>query len=99
MLPARLDEALKRLTLAVDQLDAAASRRADADESRSNLEEELAVMQDDRSQLAVDLDAALARTRALALANDEVRQRLNRTAVVLRDVLAPAEPSDAGRTQ
>ena len=92
-LPPRLDTSLKRLASALDQLDAAASRRAQADESRSNLDEELSVMQDDRSRLAVELDAALARTRALALTNDEARERLTKTAATLRLVLGAQQAS------
>jgi hypothetical protein len=94
-LPPRLDEALKRLTSALDQLDAAVARRAESDEARGNLDEELAVMQDDRSRLAVELDAALARTRALSLANDEARERLTKTAETLRAILGPSD-EDAG---
>lgn len=86
-LPVRLDEALRRLTSALDQLDAAAARRAESDAARANMDEELAVMQDDRSRLAVELDAALSRTRALAQANDEASARLARTADLLRGIL------------
>lgn len=87
-LPPRLDEALRRLTSALDQLDAAATRRAESDAARANIDEELAVMQDDRSRLAVELDAALSRTRALTQANDEAKDRLSKTAELLRGVLA-----------
>ena len=92
-LPPRLDEALRRLSAALDQLDAAAARRVRADEVRTNLEDELAVMQDDRSRLAVDLDAAMARSRALERASAQVRERLTKTAVRLRDVLGQSEAS------
>ncbi len=94
-LPVRIDEALKRLNAALDQLDAAATRRAQADAGRDNLHEELTVMQDDRARLAVELDAALARTRTLSLANDEVRQRLEKTAALLRGLL-PDAADEAG---
>ena len=97
-LPPRLDDALKRLASALDQLDAAAARRADADASRSNLNEELAVMQDDRSRLAVELDAAMSRSRSLTLANDEARERLMKTAATLRSVLGSGQrDSDGGK--
>ena len=89
-LPERLDAALKRLAAALDRLDAAAERRAKADALRTNLEDELAVMQDDRSRLAVELDGAVARARSLELANDEVARRLNHASAGIKAVLAEA---------
>ena len=90
-LPERLDAALKRLAAALDRLDAASDRRAKADALRANLEDELAVMQDDRSRLAVELDGAIARAKSLELANDEVARRLNGASAEIRAVLAEAE--------
>ena len=87
-LPERLDAALKRLAAALDQLDAASERRARADALRTNLEDELAVMQDDRSRLAVELDGAIARAKSLELANDEVARRLNGASAEIRGILA-----------
>ncbi len=89
-LPERLDAALKRLAAALDRLDAASERRAKADALRANLVEELAVMQDDRSRLAVELDGAIARAKSLELANDEVARRLNGASAEIREVLAGA---------
>jgi chromosome segregation ATPase len=89
-LPERLDAALKRLAAALDRLDAANDRRAKADALRANLEDELAVMQDDRSRLAVELDGAIARAKSLELANDEVARRLNGASAEIRGVLAEA---------
>lgn len=93
-LPPRLDEALRRLNSALDQLDAAATRRAEADAGRSDLSEELAVMQDDRSRLAVELDAALARSRRLDVANSDAKVRLVQAARALRDVLGEDDESE-----
>ena len=95
-LPPRLDAALQRLASALDQLEAAAERRQKADAARGDLEEELAVMQDDRSRMAVDLDAALARNKALAHANSEVQRRLTRVSSTIQALLpddASGEPS------
>ena len=86
-LPENLDAALRRLTAALDQLEAAAQRRAQADAARANLEEELAIMQDDRSRLAVELDGAMARGNTLAQANDEVARRLLRVSATISAVL------------
>ena len=86
-LPDFLERALRRLTAALDLFDAARERRAKADSLRANLEEELAVMQDDRAKLAVELDSAAARAKALELANDEVKRRLAHASADIRAVL------------
>lgn len=88
----RLDAALKRLSSALDQLEAAAERRAGADAARANLETELSVMQDDRARLAVELDGATARSRALEHANIEASRRLERAQTAIRDVLGAVAP-------
>ena len=89
-LPECLDAALIRLAAALDQLDAASERRAKADALRGNLEDELAVMQDDRSRLAVELDGAIARAKSLELANGEVARRLHGASAEIRGVIAEA---------
>ncbi len=90
--PARLRRTLSRLGSALDQLEAAAARRAQADAARGNLEDELAVMQDDRARLALELDAALARERGLAIANAEVARRLDRVEGTIKAVLDGVDP-------
>lgn len=91
-LPDRLQRALQRLNGALDALDAAAERRAEAEAARADAEAEFAVMQDDRSRLAVELDAALARARGLDRAVDEVSGRLDRAGATLRDILEALGP-------
>ncbi len=86
--PASLDAALKRLAAALDQLEAASGRLTRADAERSDLREVLAAMQDDRSRLAGELDAAVARTEGLEHAAREIGQRLETAGGVLRDLLA-----------
>lgn len=86
-LPERLDAALRRLAMALDRLEASGERLAKADAARGNLEEELAVLQDDRSRLAVELDGAIARANALELANEEVGRRLKHASEEIRAVL------------
>lgn len=86
-LPERLDAALRRLAAALDRLEAACERRAEADALRGNLEEELAVLQDDRSRLAVELDGALTRSKSLELANDEVGRKLSHASAEIKAIL------------
>jgi Domain of unknown function (DUF4164) len=89
-----IDIALKRLATALEGLEAATERRARTDASRSNIDEEFAVMQDDRTRLALELDAATARNKALAAANGDVAIRLERASATIRAVIATIEPID-----
>ena len=89
--PAPLDAALKRLSAALDQLEAASERVSRAGAERRDLVDTLTVMQDDRGRLAGELDAALTRTQALEHANDEVAARLGQAGAGVRRLLAHAE--------
>jgi hypothetical protein len=73
----KLDAALVRLSGALGQLERTVALKLEDDLSSAELEEELAIMQDDRGRLALDLDAALARVSALEKARDEVLRRLD----------------------
>lgn len=96
-LPDTLQRALRRLDGALDALEAAAERRAEADAARGDAAGEYLVMQDDRARLAAELDAALARGRALDRAAEDVSGRLERAGAEVRAVLAaltsPAGPA------
>jgi hypothetical protein len=87
-----LEMSLKRLTFAVDSLELAAERRSRHDEARATVREEFALMQDDRSRLAVELDAALDRSRALESANAEAAGRLAHAAEAIERILGQSEP-------
>lgn len=73
----KIDAALARLKTALDQLERIVAVRLEDDLTSAELEEELAIMQDDRSRLALDLDDALARVSSLEKARDEVLRRLD----------------------
>ncbi len=62
------EPSLRRMRAAIDLLEAALERRARRDAQRGDADEELALMQDDRARLAVELDSALDRGRALEAA-------------------------------
>ncbi|WP_131195703.1 DUF4164 family protein [Lichenihabitans psoromatis] len=94
-LPRRLEDALARLAAAVDHLEAAAERQADAIAARGDLEEEFLVLQDDRSRLAVELDGALARSRTLLAATTDVSARLDRAGATVETVLAHLDPASS----
>jgi len=87
-----LELSLRRLAHAVDVLELAAEKRMRQDEARASVEEENALMQDDRSRLAVELDAALDRSRALEAANTEASERLARAAKAIGDIVGRMDP-------
>jgi Domain of unknown function (DUF4164) len=88
-----LEISLKRLVSAVDALEWATDLRMRHDEARASTQEEFALMQDDRSRLAVELDAAVDRSRALESANAEAGKRLARAAQAIERVLGRSAPS------
>ncbi|PWB82611.1 MAG: hypothetical protein C3F11_11025 [Methylocystaceae bacterium] len=90
----RFDDAMRRLSAALEQLETTTARRIEAELSHADLEEELAVMQDDRSRLALELDAALAQKIALEKTRDEVLTRLDRTSLGIRAVLGDEAPKE-----
>ncbi len=81
------EPSLKRMRAAVDLLEAAVERRVRRDAKRGDSDEELALMQDDRDQLAVELDAALGRNRALESANSEAAKTLAQATAALEEVI------------
>src|SRR5271166_3728055 len=87
-----IEMSLKRLASAVDAVERAADRRQRYDEGRATTQEEFALMQDDRSRLAVELDAALDRSRALDSANNEAAGRLVQAAEAIGRILGQLEP-------
>jgi hypothetical protein len=89
-----LEVSLKRLTSVVEALEWAADLRMRHDEARATTQEEFALMQDDRSRLAVELDAAVDRSRALESANNEAAKRLAHAAQTIERVLGQS-PRDS----
>jgi hypothetical protein len=85
-----LEPPLKRLRAAIDLLEASVERRLRQDGAQSDALEELALMQDDRARLAVELDGALDRNRGLLAANNEAAKRLGRAGAAVRAILERA---------
>ncbi|MEI9914753.1 MAG: DUF4164 family protein [Methylovirgula sp.] len=52
------------------------------------MEEEFAVLQDDRARLAVELDGAVARSQSLELANNEVARRLAKARETIEEMIS-----------
>jgi hypothetical protein len=72
----RIEADIAELQMAMAQLERIVADKLEDELSNAELLEELAIMQDDRSRLALDLDAALARQNALEKSRDEVLRRL-----------------------
>jgi hypothetical protein len=86
-----MDLAMKRLAAALDLLEGAAEARLRSADQRTDLAQELSLMQDDRSRLAIELDHAIAHSRELETANGEVQRRLDRIGTTLRGILAKTD--------
>jgi len=86
-----IEAASRRLALALDALDAAAERRRETAKSEAALSAQIHVLGNDRARLAGELDHAIARSRALEVANREVAARLARAIDTVRGVLADEE--------
>ena len=71
-----IEIARRRLTVALDALDAACERRGDADRRQEALMNQIEVLGEDRARLASELDHAAARSRGLEAAHRDVAARL-----------------------
>jgi Domain of unknown function (DUF4164) len=89
-----LDQAVRRLLTALERLELSATARLESEQGLEPLETELAMMRDDRSRLAVELDGALARNATLEHTTKEVAARLRRAIENVRLVLGPRHAQD-----
>jgi hypothetical protein len=88
--PEAIDKALARLSASLNLLETTVARRLENELSLADLEEELAVMQDDRGRLAMELDAELSKSSALEKARDDVLRRLEHASEGIKSVLGGA---------
>lgn len=86
-----IEAASRRLTLALDALEAAVERRREAARAEDSLATQIHALGDDRARLAGELDQAVARARALESTNREVVKRIERIIETIRSVLASEE--------
>ncbi len=84
-----IEAASRRLALALDSLEAAAEERHEVDLGEDNLMAQVHALDDDRSRLASDLDAAMARARLLESTNRDIARRLDSAIGTIRSVLDP----------
>ena len=82
-----IETATRRLTLALDALEAAVERRFEADRSGAGAVDQLHALGADRSRLAAELDAQAARSQRLETTNREIARRLDAAMGSIRSVL------------
>lgn len=83
-----LNQAVKRVTDALDALDAALEARVENDRRGGALTEQVHVFNIDRSRLASELDEARARARELETSNREAARRIDEAMSAIRAVIA-----------
>jgi hypothetical protein len=84
----QFDQAVKRVTDALDALDAALEQHFGSARGGAALTEQVHVFNIDRSRLASELDAARARARALEGSNREAVRRIDEAMSAIRAVIA-----------
>ena len=82
-----IETATRRLTLALDALEAATERRREADRGEASLANQVHALGSDRARLASELDETTARARALETANRDVAGRIDAAIETIRGVL------------
>jgi hypothetical protein len=82
-----IDQAVKRLALALDSLDAAVERRRQSDRSEEGLANQVHALGVDRTRLAEALDGEAARARRLESTNREIAERLDAAMASIQAVL------------
>lgn len=82
-----VEAALGRLAAALEALETATERRFETDRSNTELEEEIARLAEDRSQLGQTLDQEKTRANLLEETNREVSRRLVAAMESIRSVL------------
>ncbi|HWK94011.1 MAG TPA: DUF4164 family protein [Pseudolabrys sp.] len=86
-----LDNAVKRLALALDALDAAVERRREADRNEDTLAAQVQMLGADRARLADKLDSETALARELRDTGREIAERLDRAIAEVQAVLGEGE--------
>lgn len=83
-----IEAATRRLTQALDALDAAVDRRLESEHGEARLADRLHMLDADRSRLASELDAQTARSRQLESAHHEIARRIDAAIDNIRSVIA-----------
>jgi hypothetical protein len=82
-----IDAAIRRLTAALDELEAVVDRRQEHDRGQDNLAARIQALGADRSRLADELDHSMSRSRTLEDANRNIAERIDGAIETIRSVL------------
>jgi chromosome segregation ATPase len=82
-----IDAAIRRLTAALDELEAVVDRRQEHDRGQDNLAARIQALGADRSRLADELDHSMSRSRTLEDANRNIAERIDGAIETIRAVL------------
>ena len=88
-----IERAQLRLSKALDALDSALQRRLNEKASSDSLLADIQLLENDRSRLAAELDAARADNEALSALHADVDQRIGNAMETVRSVLNGAARS------
>jgi len=94
-----IDNAVKRLAMALDALDAAVERRREVDRNEDTLAAQVQTLGLDRARLASVLDGETARARKLEATNREIAERLDTAIASIQSVLEGSEFWRHGKRQ
>lgn len=93
------ETAVNILEASLAQLENVTHRKLDLERRRGDLETELAIMQDDRSRLAIDLDGSMSRLKRVESAADGALQRLDRAMLTIQSVLGDEAAANSAMEQ
>ena len=82
-----IDAAIRRLSTALDELEAVVDRRQEHDRGQDNLAARIQALGVDRSRLADELDMSMSRSRSLEDANRNIAERIDGAIETIRAVL------------
>ena len=82
-----VDAAIRRLTAALNELEAVVERRQENDRGQDNLAARIQALGVDRSRLADELDISISRSRSLEDANRHIAERIDGAIETIRSVL------------
>lgn len=82
-----IDAAIRRLTSALNELEAVVERRQENDRGQDNLAARIQALGTDRSRLADELDMSMSRARTLEDANRNIAERIDGAIETIRAVL------------
>jgi hypothetical protein len=82
-----IDAAIRRLTSALNELEAVVERRQENDRGQDSLAARIQALGVDRSRLADELDMSMSRSRSLEDANRNIAERIDGAIETIRAVL------------